>query len=93
MIISKKSVILILISVILWNSSGMVVFTYTPRYLIYLGTDKPLTQLIVSIFPLTAFLFPPLFGFLSDKIQKFLAGYDGGLGDGRPIFWPVNKPH
>jgi len=29
---------------------------------------------------------------LSDKIQKFLAGYDGGLGDGIPIFIPVNPP-
>ncbi len=27
---------------------------------------------------------------LSDKIQKFLAGFDGGVGDGRPIFFPVN---
>lgn len=27
---------------------------------------------------------------LSDKIQKFLSGYDGGLGDGIPIFIPVN---
>ena len=26
---------------------------------------------------------------LSDEIQKFLAGYDGGLGDGIPIFFPV----
>lgn len=48
----------------------MTVFTYTPRYLIFLGTDKPLTQLIVSIFPFTAFIFPPLFGFISDKIQN-----------------------
>ena len=27
---------------------------------------------------------------LSDKIQEFLAGYDGGVGDGIPIFFPVN---
>jgi len=26
---------------------------------------------------------------LSDKIQKFLASYDGGIGDGVPIFIPV----
>ncbi len=48
----------------------MAVFTYTPKYLLYLGIDTSLTQLIVSIFPLTAFLFPPLFGYISDKIQK-----------------------
>ena len=70
MIISKKSVILILISVFCLNFAGMVVFTYTPKYLLYLGTNRPLTQLIVSVFPLTAFLFPPLFGFISDKIQN-----------------------
>lgn len=28
---------------------------------------------------------------LSDRIQKFLAGFDGGIGDGRPIFFPVNQ--
>jgi len=26
---------------------------------------------------------------LSAKVQKFLAGYDGGIGDGRPIFFPI----
>ena len=29
---------------------------------------------------------------LSEKVQKFLAGYDGGIGDGRPLFFPVNQP-
>jgi tungstate transport system substrate-binding protein len=27
---------------------------------------------------------------LSEKIQGFLASYDGGIGDGIPIFLPVN---
>lgn len=27
---------------------------------------------------------------LSDKIQKFLGGFDGGVGDGIPIFYPVS---
>jgi len=35
-----------------------------------LGTDKPLMQLIITIFPLTAFVFPPLYGYFSDKIQN-----------------------
>jgi MFS family permease len=48
----------------------MVVFTYTSTYLLDLGTGKSLMQLIVTIFPLTAFLFPPLYGFLSDKYQN-----------------------
>jgi tungstate transport system substrate-binding protein len=29
---------------------------------------------------------------LSDKIQKFLSTYDGGIGDGIPIFIPVKQP-
>lgn len=29
---------------------------------------------------------------LSDSIQKFLSDYDGGLGDGRPIFFPIKQP-
>ena len=70
MILSKRSVILILISSFLINTAAMVVFTYTSTYLLDLGTDKSLMQLIVSIFPLTAFLFPPLYGFLSDKYQN-----------------------
>jgi hypothetical protein len=28
---------------------------------------------------------------LSVKIQKFLAGFDGGIGDGRPIFFPIKQ--
>ena len=28
---------------------------------------------------------------LSDRIQKFLASYDGGIGDGIPIFYPVRR--
>ena len=70
MILSKRSVILILISSFLINTAAMVVFTYTSTYLLDLGTDKSLMQLIVTIFPLTAFLFPPLYGFLSDKYQN-----------------------
>lgn len=70
MILSKKSVILILISTFLINTAAMVVFTYTSTYLLDLGTSKSLMQLIVTIFPLTAFSFPPLYGFLSDKYQN-----------------------
>jgi len=69
-ILSKRSVILILISVFLINTTGMVIYTYASTYLLDLGTDKSLMQLIVTIFPLTAFLFPPLYGFLSDKYQN-----------------------
>jgi MFS family permease len=37
-----------------------------------LGLEKPLMQLIVSIFPLTSFIFPPLLGFYSDRFQNRL---------------------
>jgi len=70
LILSKRSVILILISVFLINTTGMVIYTYVSTFLLDLGTDKSLMQLIVTIFPLTAFLFPPLYGFLSDKYQN-----------------------
>lgn len=70
MIISKKSIILILISVFILNTAGIVVYTYVPRYILNLGVDKPLMQLIITIFPLTAFIFPPLYGYLSDKTQN-----------------------
>jgi len=48
----------------------MVIYTYVSTFLLDLGTDKSLMQLTVTIFPLTAFLFPPLYGFLSDKYQN-----------------------
>jgi len=70
LILSKRSIILILISVFLISTTGMAIYPYASLYLLDLGTDKPLMQLIVTIFPLTAFLFPPLFGFLSDKYQN-----------------------
>ncbi|MFX1411495.1 MAG: MFS transporter, partial [Promethearchaeota archaeon] len=70
MILLKRSVVLILISVFVINTAGIVVYTYIPKYLLHLGTEEPLMQLIITIFPLTAFVFPPLYGFFSDKIQK-----------------------
>ncbi len=70
MIISKKSITLILISVLITNTVGLATITYFSQYLRYLGATKTLIQLIISIVPLTAFIFPLLFGFLSDKIQN-----------------------
>ena len=70
MILSKKSIILILLSVFIINTSAIIVYTYVPKYLLFLGIENPLMQLIITIFPLTAFVFPPLYGFYSDKIQN-----------------------
>ncbi|MHA1912897.1 MAG: MFS transporter [Promethearchaeota archaeon] len=50
------------------TSIGMI--AYMPKYLEYLGTDKPIIQLIMTIFPLTLFIFPPLLGKYSDKVQN-----------------------
>ncbi|UCC18792.1 MAG: MFS transporter [Promethearchaeota archaeon] len=70
MILSKKSIILILLSVFIINAAAIIIYTYVPKYLLFLGVEKPLMQLIITIFPLTAFIFPPLYGYYSDKIQN-----------------------
>ncbi|MHA2007029.1 MAG: MFS transporter [Promethearchaeota archaeon] len=72
MISSKRSVILILFSILFLNIGGIGLVTYLPSYLKFLGTKNPLIQLIMTIFPLSLFLFPPLLGKFSDKIQNRL---------------------
>ena len=69
MILSKKSIILILISVLIANTTGMGVFAYAPRYLLNLGVDIIVIQLILTFYIFTTLAFPPLIGKLSDKIQ------------------------
>ncbi|MFX0147720.1 MAG: MFS transporter [Candidatus Hodarchaeota archaeon] len=82
MILSKKSVIFILFSIFFINTAAIIAFTYVPKYLLsYLNTGEPLMQLIITIFPLTAFIFPPLYGFFSDKIQnRYIFIVSGALG-------------
>ena len=70
MILSKKSIILILFSIFIINTAGIIVYTYIPKYLLFLGIERPVMQLLITIFPLTAFIFPPLYGFFSDKMQN-----------------------
>jgi MFS family permease len=48
----------------------MSVYSYLGRYLQFLGVEKILIQIIVTIFPLCSFIFPPLLGKLSDKFQN-----------------------
>ncbi|MFX1340297.1 MAG: MFS transporter [Promethearchaeota archaeon] len=69
MILSKRSIILILASVLIANTTGMGVFAYAPRYLLNLGVDVIVIQLILTFFIFTTLAFPPLVGKLSDKIQ------------------------
>ena len=70
MILSKRSVILILFSILVFNTAGIGLVVYLPKYLLYLGIENPLIQLIMTIFPLTLFVFPPLLGKISDKRQN-----------------------
>ena len=70
MILSKRSVILILFSVLVLNTAQIGLIVFLPKYLEYLGIEKPVIQLIMTIFPLALFVFPPLLGKLSDKIQN-----------------------
>ncbi len=68
--ISKRSVILILISIFIVYFGAMVIVVYLPQYLLFLNTPKPLIQLTLSIFLSTLFIFPPIIGRISDKIQN-----------------------
>lgn len=70
MVYSKRLVYIILGIVIVFNLIGMSIYSYLARYLQYLGTPQILIQIIVSLFPLSSFVFPPLLGRLSDKIQN-----------------------
>jgi MFS family permease len=81
LIISKRSVYLILFSVLVLNTASIGLVVYLPKYLTYLGIERPLIQLIMTIFPFTLFVFPPLIGKLSDKIQnRFIFIFVGAFG-------------
>jgi len=72
LILSKRSVILILFSILVLSTASIGMVTYMPKYLEYFGTEKPIIQLIMTIFPLTLFIFPSILGKYSDKIQNRL---------------------
>lgn len=48
----------------------MAMYSYTAPFLFNLEVKESLIQLIVSIFPLSLFLFPPILGKISDSIQN-----------------------
>jgi MFS family permease len=59
----------------------MAIYSYFPPYLLALGYNKLVVQLIVTIFPLTSAIFPPIIGKFSDKIQKrYVFFLFGGIG-------------
>ena len=77
----KSSVILILIAIIIIYFSAMIIVAYLPKYLQHLNAPEPIIQLTRSIFMATLFIFPPIIGKLSDRIQKrFLFVLIGTIG-------------
>ena len=70
MFISKRSVILILFSVLTYSTAAMALIYYLPRYLLYLGFRLPIIQLVTTLYPFSAIFLPQILGKYSDKIQN-----------------------
>ena len=70
MIISKKSVAFILGTVFFIYLAIMMLYTYLPQYLIFIGTEPPIITLTMTFAMSTFFIFPPLLGRYSDKLQN-----------------------
>ncbi|MFX1568786.1 MAG: MFS transporter [Promethearchaeota archaeon] len=82
MTISKRSVILLLISVLTYGTAAMALIYYLPRYLRdYLGFDLAIIQLVTTIYPFSAIFLPQILGNYSDKIQnRYLFILFGSIG-------------
>ena len=52
------------------NSAGLAFYTYLSRFLEYINTEISFIPLIISIWALTAVIFPPFIGKYSDRIQN-----------------------
>ncbi len=70
MILSKRTVISILGAVFFIYITIMMLYTYLPQYLGYIGMNSPMITLSMTIAMSTFFIFPPLIGRYSDKIQN-----------------------
>lgn len=70
MIISKRSVIFILGTVFFIYLAIMMLYTYLPQFLKFIGTESPIITLTMTFAMSTFFIFPPLLGRYSDKIQN-----------------------
>ena len=68
--LSRRSVILILISVLIYSTAAMALIYYLPRYLLELGFDRPVVQIVTTIYPFTSIFMPQILGKFSDKIQN-----------------------
>ncbi len=66
----------------------MALYTYLPRYLYYMGIEKSIIQLVSTIMAFTNFVFPPLVGNYSDKIQnRYYIFIFGAIGDTILFSW------
>ena len=70
MIISKKSVLVILATVFFIYFSIMMMLTYLPQFLTFLEIESSIITLTMTIFMFSLFLFPSLIGKYSDKLQN-----------------------
>ncbi|MFW9989645.1 MAG: MFS transporter [Candidatus Odinarchaeota archaeon] len=80
-ILSKSSVILCLISVLIYGAAGIALINYLPPYLKDLGFSPSVVQFVITIYPLALIFFPQIFGKVSDKIQnRFIFIIMGSFG-------------
>lgn len=70
MILSKKSVAFILGTVFFIYLTIMMMYTYLPQYLMFIGAEPPIITLTMTFAMSTFFIFPPLLGRYSDKLQN-----------------------
>jgi len=70
LVISKRAVVLLLISVLTYGTAAMALIYYLPRYLLDLGFDLPIIQFVTTLYPFSAIFLPQIFGKFSDKIQN-----------------------
>ncbi|MFX1595612.1 MAG: MFS transporter, partial [Promethearchaeota archaeon] len=79
--LSKRSVFLILISVLIYSTAAMAMIYYLPRYLLDIGFNRPVVQIVTTIYPLSAVFLPQVLGKFSDKIQnRYLFILLGAIG-------------
>ncbi len=69
-LLSKKSVAFILGTVFFIYLTIMMLYTYLPQYLLFIGTKSPIITLTMTFAMSTFFIFPPLLGRYSDKLQN-----------------------
>ena len=68
--LSKRSVFLILISVLIYGTAGMALIYYLPQYLLDIGFSRPVVQGVTTLYPFSAIFLPQILGRFSDKIQN-----------------------